>query len=299
LKRFLLLLAILLALAGLTLHQTQLPLYLWYQWQLAGRELPPQAVGLGGYRVDIDALVLEGVEDDLSALTYNAERDTLFALLNGDPYLLELSLDGEVLRRVHLTGLQDMEGLTHVGGNRYVVVEEQRQRLHLIELPEAATELDLSQAPQLTVAMDEGDNKGFEGLSWDSKRQQLLVVRERDPLRVLVIEGFVTDDGQGNISISEKSLFNQQTLQLSDLSSVVADETSGHLLLLSDESRMVVEYDQQGVPVSMLGLRRGSHGLARSIPQAEGLAIDSQRRVYIASEPNLFYRFVPEGSSQD
>src|SRR5690606_35178138 len=72
-----------------------------------------------------------------------------------------------------------------------------------------------------------------------------------------------------------------------------------HLLLLSDESRMVVEYDQQGVPVSMLGLRRGSHGLARSIPQAEGLAIDSQRRVYIASEPNLFYRFVPEGSSQD
>src|SRR5690554_681982 len=136
LKRFLLLLAILLALAGLTLHRTQLPLYLWYQWQLAGRELPPQAVGLGGYRVDIDALVLEGVEDDLSALTYSAERDTLFALLNGDPYLLELSLDGEVLRRVHLTGLQDMEGLTHVGGNRYVVVEERRQRLHLIELPE-------------------------------------------------------------------------------------------------------------------------------------------------------------------
>src|SRR5690606_7217608 len=176
LKRFLLLLAILLALAGLTLHQTQLPLYLWYQWQLAGRELPPQAVDLGRYRVDIDALVLEGVEDDLSALTYNAERDTLFALLNGDPYLLELSLDGEVLRRVHLTGLQDMEGLTHVGGNRCVVVEEQRQRLHLIELPEAATELDLSQAAQLTVAMDEGDNKGFEGLSWDSKRQQLLVV---------------------------------------------------------------------------------------------------------------------------
>jgi len=299
LKRFLLLLAILLALAGLTLHQTQLPLYLWYQWQLAGRELPPQAVGLGGYRVDIDALVLEGVEDDLSALTYNAERDTLFALLNGDPYLLELSLDGEVLRRVHLTGLQDMEGLTHVGGNRYVVVEEQRQRLHLIELPEAATELDLSQAPQLTVAMDEGDNKGFEGLSWDSERQQLLAVRERDPLRVLVIEGFVTGDSQQNISISEKTLFNQNTLQLRDLSSVVADETSGHLLLLSDESRMVVEYDQQGVPVSMLGLRRGSHGLARSIPQAEGLAIDSQRRVYIASEPNLFYRFVPEGSSQD
>src|SRR5690554_8088903 len=98
LKRFLLLLAILLALAGLTLHQTQLPLYLWYQSQLAGRELPPQAVGLAAYRVATDALVLAGAEDDPTALTYNAELVTPFALLNCDPYLLQLILSGALLR---------------------------------------------------------------------------------------------------------------------------------------------------------------------------------------------------------
>src|SRR5690606_41512024 len=98
-------------------------------------------------------------------------------------------------------------------------------------------------------------NKGFEGLSWDSERQQLLAVRERDPLRVLVIEGFVTGDSQQNISISEKTLFNQNTLQLRDLSSVAADGTRGHLLLLSDESRVVEEQEPQGVPVGRLGRR--------------------------------------------
>ena len=56
---------------------------------------------------------------------------------------------------------------------------------------------------------------------------------------------------------------------------------------------MVVEYSPDGQPLSMLGLRRGFHGLQRTIPQAEGLAIDSQRRIYVVSEPNLFYRFVP------
>lgn len=96
-------------------------------------------------------------------------------------------------------------------------------------------------------------------------------------------------------------MFEESKLFLSDLSSLTTDVVSGHLLLLSDESRMVVEYSPDGQALSMLGLRRGFHGLSRTVPQAEGLAIDSQRRIYVVSEPNLFYRFVPimeEGLSQ-
>ena len=38
-------------------------------------------------------------------------------------------------------------------------------------------------------------------------------------------------------------------------------------------------------------LLRGMNGLKRSVPQAEGLAMDEQGTLYLVSEPNLFYRF--------
>lgn len=293
-KRFLLLVAVLLVAGGATLHYQKLDVFLWQHWKLNRQSPPEQAIGLGRYRVDIDARPLSGVDDDLSALTYNHERDSLFGLINGTPLLLEISLDGEVLRTVRIEGAEDMEGLSHIDGNRYVIAEERRQSLLIIELPDEVQTLDVSNAPRLTIAIDETGNKGFEGLSWDEKNQQLLVVRERDPLRVLIVDGFVNSKTPSlHIDISEKRMFEESELFLSDLSSLVADSESGNLLLLSDESRMVVEYSPDGEPLSMLGLRRGFHGLQGTIPQAEGLAIDSQRRIYVVSEPNLFYRFVP------
>lgn len=295
-KRFLLLLAALLVVAGATLHYHRLDVFLWQHWKLSRQSLPDQAIDLSRYRVDIDALPLQGVDDDLSALTYNQERNTLFGVINGTPLLLEISLDGEVLRSVRIEGADDMEGLSHISGNRYVIAEERRQSLLIIDLPDDVQTLDVSTAPRLTIAIDETGNKGFEGLSWDEKNQQLLVVRERDPLRVLIVKGFVNGESpSSHIDISEKSMFEESRLFLSDLSSLTTDTVSGHLLLLSDESRMVVEYSSDGQPLSMLGLRRGFHGLSRTVPQAEGLTIDSQRRIYVVSEPNLFYRFVPTG----
>ena len=293
-KRLLLLVIALLLAGGAILHYQKLDVYLWQHWQLNRQSLPEQAMNLGRYRADIQALPLQGVEDDLSALAYNPDRNSLFALLNGTPLLLELSLDGEVLRSVRIEGVEDMEGLAHIGGNRYVIAEERLQRLRIIDLPDDVDTLDVTDAPRLSVAIDDRNNKGFEGLSWDEQNQQLLVVRERDPLRVLLVKGFANaGDGAIQVDISEKGMSKENRLFLSDLSAVEVDNKSGHLLLLSDESRMLVEYTAEGKPLSVLGLRRGYHGWDQTVPQAEGLAIDDQRRIYVVSEPNLFYRFVP------
>ena len=69
------------------------------------------------------------------------------------------------------------------------------------------------------------------------------------------------------------------------------DERSGHLLALSDESRLVLELDVDGCPISSLSLIKGQHGLRKSVPQAEGIAMDDEGTVYVVSEPNLFYVF--------
>lgn len=293
-KRFLLLVAALLLVGGATLHYQQWDVFLWQHWKLNRQAMPEQAIDLGRYRVDIEAVVLEGVRDDLSALAFNDERNTLFGLINGRPDMLEISLEGKVLRRVRIEGVRDMEGLAHIGGNRYVIAEERHQRLRIIELPDGVDTLDVTDSPRLSLALDASGNTAFEGLSWDAHAQQLMLVRERDPLRVLVVDGFVNgDEDLLQIDVSEKSTLLGEDLFVTDLSAVEVDGVSGHLLLLSHESRMVVEYNADGKPLSLLGLRRGFHGLKRTVPQPEGMAIDDERRIYIVSEPNLFYRFVP------
>lgn len=283
-------------LAGvMTLHALHLDVLFWQNWKLNRQVMPEQAFNLGRYRADIDGLAVAGIDDDLSALTYNPESNTLFAVLNGRPLLIELSLEGELIRQILVEGVSDMEGFTHVAGDLYVIAEERTQRLILTRLADDQATLDLSDAPSLTIGLDSGGNKGFEGLSWDDEGRRLLVVKERDPLRLLTVEGFVDAlAGQRmNIAIRETGMADSPALFMNDLSSLTMHSPTGHMLLLSDESHMVVEYDASGEPVSLLGLWRGMSGLKQTVPQAEGLAVDDAARVYVVSEPNLFYRFVP------
>lgn len=299
-KRFLLTVILLLLVTGYSfLHFNNLDALLWQSWKLNRQPMPEQAFNLGRYRVDIDALPITELNDDLSALTYNKDSDTLFGVVNGNALIVELSLNGQLLRSIRISGVQDMEGLTHVAGNRYVIAEERKRRLLEIEIPDDAVELDVTDAPSLTVSLGDQDNKGLEGLSWDGERQRLMVVKERDPMRVLSITGFVGQPDDASISISSEPSLPAETLFMNDLSSLTADSRSGHLLLLSDESHMVVEYSAEGKPLSLLGLWRGMNGLSRTVPQAEGLTVDSQRRVYVVSEPNLFYRFTPINPSAE
>ncbi|HDY99611.1 MAG TPA: hypothetical protein ENH72_14130 [Pseudomonas sabulinigri] len=288
-------LLLVLLLAAVALHFLRLDSLLWHAWRLGAQPAQAGALQLGDYRVDIEGQRIIGLEDDVSALTYNRESNTLFAVLNGEPLLVELSLEGVLLRTVRINGVQDMEGLTHVAGNRYVVAEERRQRLLVLDVPEDAIEVNTTAAPSLAIGLDLNGNKGFEGLSWDGRKHRLLVVKERDPLRVLSVSGFV-DARAGEpmaVQIQELKSPDSPRLFMHDLSSLSMHDETGHLLLLSDDSHMVVEYAETGEPLSLLGLWRGMSGLQKTIPQAEGLAMDEQQRLYLVSEPNLFYRFVP------
>ncbi len=295
-KKLLIAFVLLLVLGGGVLHYLHLDVLLWHSWRAQQAPERHDSLALDDYRVDLQAKVIEGLDDDVSALTFNPQTGTLFAVLNGEPLLVELSLDGQLLRKVRVNGVRDMEGLTHVADNRFVIAEERSQRLIEVELADDATELDVSGAPSLSIGLDLNGNKGFEGLSWDQRQQRLLVVKERDPLRVLAVSGFVGAPSGAPIDVRIEELKGPDScwLFMRDLSSLSLHDGTGHLLLLSDESHMLVEYDEHGHPRSLLGLWRGMHGLQQTVPQAEGLAMDGQSRLYLVSEPNLFYRFVPE-----
>ena len=83
----------------------------------------------------------------------------------------------------------------------------------------------------------------------------------------------------------------KQRLLVRDISSVAIDPRSGHTLMLSDESRLLVELDLQGKPRSFISLFGGLNGLVHGIEQAEGVAMDGEGNIYVVGEPNRFYVF--------
>ncbi|MDF3933346.1 SdiA-regulated domain-containing protein [Pseudomonas citronellolis] len=251
-----------------------------------------QSIWLPDYRVEVEARPIEGLDDDVSALTYDPERRTLFTVTNQPAQIVELTLDGHVLRKIALTGFGDTEAIEYIGPGLYVLSDERRQRLFKVQLENDTRELRAERVQQLSLGLGEMGNKGFEGLAYDSVGRRLFVAKERDPVRIYEIHGFPHTQPDKPFAVHVlDDLKRDRRLFVRDLSSLQYDEGSGHLLALSDESRLVLELDVEGEPISSLSLLRGMHGLKRSVPQAEGLAMDEAGTLYLVSEPNLFYVF--------
>lgn len=262
---------------------------LWFNWQVFWQSSDAQALGLDEYEVVIEAKTIEGLADNVSALSFDPDRKTLFTVTNKDPELVELSLDGRILRRIPLTGFGDAEAVEYISPGIYVISDEHSQRLIKVQLDDETRFLDAADAEQLTLGIDAGGNSGYEGLAYDNKGKRLFVAKERKPVQILEVRGFPYREGDALEVTSSRQ--RDAGLFVRDLSSLQFDERSGHLLALSDESRQVLELDVEGRPVGNVSLSKGSMGLNKSVPQAEGIAMGDDGTLYVVSEPNLFYSF--------
>lgn len=264
----------------------------WFQISLLWQSTDASAINLGDYRAVIQGKKIDSLEDDVSALTYDPLRKSLFTVTNQKSELVELSLDGRVLRRIGLVGFGDAEAVEFIGPNTYVITDERQQRLIKVTIDDNTHTLDAAQAEQLTLGINPSGNKGFEGLAYDSAGKRLFVAKERDPMLIYEVRGFPHDNPQQPYATHVVSNPRRDArLFVRDLSSLQFDERSGHLLALSDESKLLLELNLDGRPVSTLSLKKGRHGLEKSVPQAEGVAMDEEGTVYVVSEPNLFYVF--------
>lgn len=261
------------------------------------------SVWLPDYQVVIDARVVPEIDTNLSGLTYDPDLQLLWAVTNNPNELFALSRDGEVLGRYKLNGFQDVEAVAYAGDGLLIIGEERRQSLLMVPVPFdpegqliPADTLHYDQYPILTLALGERDNKGLEGLAFDIEGDRLFLARERDPKQLLEISGLRTTSLEPGFSLHFRDITElmEKRFFANDLSSVVFDKQSGHLLLLSDESRLIIEMTDQGKIVSFRSLSAGFAGLEKAIPQAEGLTIDDAGNIFIVSEPNLFYRFEPD-----
>lgn len=264
----------------------------WFNLQSWLHPLSEQSMALNDYRVVIEGKVIDGLDDDVSALTFDPVRNSLFTVTNQNSEMIEMSLDGRILRRIALIGFGDPEAVEFISADTYVISDERQQRLIKIHLEEGTTFLDAADAEQMTLGMHMTRNKGFEGLAYDSKGKRLFVAKERDPMLIYEVQGFPHYNPEKSYAVHVVNNPKRDAgLFVRDLSSLQYDERSGHLLALSDESFLVLELDIDGRPLSTMSLRKGQQGLQKTVPQAEGIAMDDEGTLYLVSEPNLFYVF--------
>ncbi|WP_419708105.1 SdiA-regulated domain-containing protein [Pseudomonas sp. NFX224] len=258
---------------------------LWLQERFKSPAERQESIWLPDYQAVIDAKPLPGLEkDEASDLAYDPQSKTLFSVMGKNPFLVELSLQGDVLRKMPLVGWSNPEGVTVLGNGLLAIVDERDHLITIVKVDADTRELNIADFPKYDLGPSKDQNKAFEAIVWDSRNQQLLLGEERPP-------ALFTWKGDGQKLIGDKQKLASDELDVRNLSALAIDPRTGHTLVLSADSHLLLELDEKGEQVSFMTLLGGFNGLKKTIPRAEGVTMDEAGTLYMVSEPNLFYRF--------
>ena len=246
-----------------------------------------ESTRLDQYTLAKGPVVIGGVSQNASGLTYHAGRDSLFVVLDSPQRVVELSLDGSLERKINLNKFEDTEGIVWLGENRFAVAEEALGNIVLIELEPKDGGVSWKKAKKLNPDIKVNAANGLEGIAYDPLGKRFFVAREKRSPAVFKIIPPKPESDMPTTSI----LMSLAGRGLRDISGLHYDAKSERLLILSHESACVVETNKYGIETSRLLLRGGKSGLSRTIFKAEGVALDKHGTLYIVSEPNLLYVF--------
>ncbi|VVM37955.1 SdiA-regulated domain-containing protein [Pseudomonas fluorescens] len=259
---------------------------LWLQERFESQAEQKESIWLPDYRVVIDAKPLKGMEkDEASDLAYNPQTKTLFSVMGKNPFLAELTLQGEVLRKMPLVGWSNPEGLTMMENGLMAIVDERQHMLSIVKVDADTRELNIADFPKYDLGPSKDQNKAFEAITWDPHNQQILLGEERPPALFTW-----KSDGSQTLKGDKQKLASDE-LDIRNLSALAIDPRTQHTLVLSADSHLLLELDEKGEQVSFMTLLGGFNGLKNTIPRAEGVTMDEAGTLYMVSEPNLFYRF--------
>jgi VCBS repeat-containing protein len=240
---------------------------------------------------------------EASAVTYNWDTDTLFVVGDGGTSIVQVSKTGQLIDSMTLapgnspqgTEFYDTEGLTYVGGGKFVLVEERDRQVNLFTYVAGAT---LTRADVQTVDLGTFvGNSGIEGISYDPLTGGFVAVKETQPEGIFQTGiDFAAGTATNGSATTENStnLFDPTLAGLLDFADVFAlsnlsvlngraDYT--HLLVLSQESGKIVNIDRFG-NISSSETIVSDPGNPLDVPsqQHEGLTMDGNGFLYVVNE---------------
>lgn len=215
---------------------------------------------------------------EASAVTYNWNTDTLFVLGDEGEYVVEVSKTGQQLSVMSLSGFDDTEGLTYIGDNRFVLVEERLRDATVFEYV-AGGSANRSSLQSADLGTTIG-NIGLEGISFDPRDGSFITVKEAAPQQV---NRNVIDFNAGAATVTSLFTVNFGVADLSDVQvlatvpSMQGGVDEDNLLIFSQESARLLEVDRFGNILSQFDFS----GISSS---AEGVTIDYDGVIYLVAE---------------
>lgn len=215
-----------------------------------------------------------------SAITWNWDNDHLYVVGDEGDYITEVTRTGTVVSSMRLSGFDDTEGLTYIGNGQFVVGEERLQDVYKLTYQAGGT---ASRGSLASVSLGPSvGNVGLEGFSYDRANGQFVTVKEKGPQFVGV--GTI-NFGNGTHTVGSLFTPNLGVADLSDvqtLSGFVGTSYAGNLLIISQESRSLLEVTRAGVVVS-------SFDFSAISDTAEGVTIAADGTIYLTDEtPNIY-----------
>lgn len=233
---------------------------------------------------------LGGLGLEASAVTYARDRGTLFFVGDEGLGVVEITRSGQTVGSMAFSGWpaassnHDAEGLTYLGNGVLVVAEERLQDALRFNYS-AGGSVDLGSVPSASIGASTG-NTGIEGIAVDPRTGSFFSVKQAAPQNVLAGSlSFAAAPGGGTSSMLP--LFDAASLGLASLSDIAslggvdalaAAPAGDNLLILSLDSRRLVETNRQGQVLSSLDLS----GLTTQA--IEGLTIDESGALYLVAE---------------
>ncbi|QBN18737.1 SdiA-regulated domain-containing protein [Flavobacterium nackdongense] len=240
---------------------------------------------------------------EVSAVTYNWDTDTLFLIGDGSTAIVQVSKSGQLIDTMTLaqgtspqgTEFYDTEGITYIGGGQFVLCEERDRKL--VKFTYVAGSTLIRTATQTVTIGTPIGNVGTEGLSYDPLTSGYIVLKETTPIGVFqtgvdFAAGTATNGSAS--TVNSTNLFDPALMGLTDVADVFAMSNIpslsslplyNNLLVLSQENAKIVNIDRNGVIANSLTIVSDpGNPLDVANQQHEGLTMDRDGILYVTSE---------------
>lgn len=225
---------------------------------------------------------------DLSGVTLNFNTGTLFFIENRHNTIWESDTNMNLIRTINGKDFGDSEDIVYLGNQEFGIINEEGY-LFLGNIPLGENDISINSKNFNKIKyMDHIGNKGPEGLAFDKRENIFFSVKEKNPMVFYYFQ--LTDLKTNKKTIDPIVPFDINKWDdnvFTDLSGALYDDRSGRVLVLSDESKKIIDINYK------TGEILGSLNVDEMY-QPEGLSFYNKNHdLLIVSEPNFFskYRF--------
>ena len=245
---------------------------------------------LNNYNSLIKSKEIEWITDgDLSGVTLNFDTGNLFFIENRHNTIWEADTNMNLIRTINGKDFGDSEDIVYLGNQEFGIINEEGY-LFLGNIPLSKNDILINSKNFNKIKyMDHSGNKGPEGLAYDISRNIFFSVKEKNPMVFYYFQ--ISNLKTNQTGVDPIIPFNANKWDdnfVTDLSGVLYDDRSNRVLVLSDESKKIID----------INYKTGEIFGVLKIPemiQPEGISFYNKNYdLIIVSEPNFFskYKFV-------